>query len=222
LDHNDRTTGEPRDPTTAVGGWTAAPGTSGEAAVTARSHLGCVECHMPAVRRALVEGGPVRASRRHLWRGGHDPAMVRKALSIEFSMATGSGSEGRSVILTLTNTGAAHYVPTGTPDRHLSVTFRLLTADGRSLREQQHLLKRRVMWRPFIVDLWDNRLSRGEPRRYVFDLSDDTDAAAVEATVRYGLLEESRRQRIGYANKEPVSFEVFRKRLVLRTGSTRD
>lgn len=43
------------------------------------SELGCVECHMPAIQRPLVEGGVARMARRHLWRGGHDPEMIRKA-----------------------------------------------------------------------------------------------------------------------------------------------
>ena len=52
---------------------------TGEMSLQHISELGCVECHMPAVQRPLVEGGVARMARRHLWRGGHDPEMVRKA-----------------------------------------------------------------------------------------------------------------------------------------------
>jgi hypothetical protein len=52
---------------------------TGEMSLQDISELGCVECHMPAVQRPLVEGGVARMARRHLWRGGHDPEMVRKA-----------------------------------------------------------------------------------------------------------------------------------------------
>ncbi|MBD3609152.1 MAG: hypothetical protein HUJ30_01230, partial [Gammaproteobacteria bacterium] len=59
-------------------------GESGERKVGGIEHLGCVQCHMPLVQRPLVPGGPIRDSRRHLWRGGHDPQMVKGALSIEW------------------------------------------------------------------------------------------------------------------------------------------
>lgn len=74
------------------------------------------------------------------------------------------------------------------------------------------------MWRPFIIDLWDNRLARKESRSYTleFDGAREPDAVAVEAVVRYHLLDEARRKRIGYQNEEPISYEVFRRRLSVR------
>lgn len=59
-------------------------GITGEHLVSDSSSLGCVECHMPLLKRALVNGGEVRETRQHLWRGGHDPGMVKKALTIKF------------------------------------------------------------------------------------------------------------------------------------------
>lgn len=177
--------------------------------------LGCVDCHMPLLERPLVPGGRSRTTRRHLWRGGHDPAMVKQALTISFE---GTADEHRFQ-LAITNSGAAHYVPTGTPDRHLTVQLRVLDAQGNVLKEESHLLKRTVIWRPFIIDLWDTRLPRGERRNYNLTLSDPEQAFAVEAVVRYHLLDEKRRRRIGYQNREPIAYEVFRQRLpVTRTG----
>ena len=189
---------------------------SGELSVADIAALGCVDCHMPAVARPLVAGGPVRKARRHLWRGGHDPAMVKQALSMDF--APTAGGEGTSFTLSLANTGAAHYVPTGTPDRHLTVRLRVLDARGEVIVEENHTLRRRVMWRPFIVDLWDNRLARGETRRYAIDVPADGRAVSVEAVVRYHLLDEARRRRIGYDNPEPISYEIFRRRIELAGG----
>lgn len=119
--------------------------------------------------------------------------------------------------LTLTNTGAAHYLPTGTPDRHLTVSLRLIGQDERLLKEENHTLKRFVLWRPFIIDLRDTRLPRGKERSYSITFSSrqkDT-PQAVEAIVRYHLLDEKRRQRIGYENTEPISYKVFSRRLPL-------
>jgi len=146
--------------------------------------------------------------------GGHDPAMVRSALTASLSESLDAGG-GRVAELVLANTGAAHFLPTGTPDRHLTVRFRVLDAGGLVIREKTHTLERTVMWRPFIVDLWDTRLPRGAPRHYRLALP--SNARTVEAQVRYYLLAESRRKRIGYAPDEPIFFVVFDKRLDIRS-----
>lgn len=186
---------------------------SGETRIAAVASLGCVQCHMPLLQRALVEGGQVRQSRQHLWRGGHDPEMVKRALTVNLVEKQPHAKGKHSFLLTLTNTGAAHYLPTGTPDRHLTVQLRSLDQQGELIEEQGHTLKRRVMWRPFIVDLWDNRLPRWQPRHFQIDIADNSKAVAVEAVVRYHLMDEDRRKRIGYNNEEPIAYEVFRERL---------
>ncbi len=189
---------------------------SGEQLVIDTAALGCVECHMPLAKRPLVEGGEVRNTRQHLWRGGHDPEMVRKALTVEFVEEKQPKQEQRLFRLTLANTGAAHYVPTGTPDRLLTIHLRLLDEQGRVLDEQRHTIKRTVMWRPFIIDLWDTRLPRWQPRQYELEVPGDSGAVKVEAEIRYHLLDESRRKRIGYVNKTPINYEVFRKQILLK------
>ncbi len=57
----------------------------------------CQDCHMPG--------------RRHLWRGIHDPQMVREALTIETSAATLRAGEV-ALDVVLRNTGAGHHFPT--------------------------------------------------------------------------------------------------------------
>lgn len=187
-------------------------GTVPEMELAGVEKIDCISCHMPEVERALVPGGPVRATRRHLWRGGHDPQMVRSALRAEF-VAEPVHKGRRRYTLTLTNVGALHFLPTGTPDRHLTVRLRVLDAAGGVLKEEEHRLKRVVLWRPFIVDLWDTRLPYGLPRTYIIEFSaSDASAVTVEAVVRYHLLDEARRRRIGYENPEPIAYEVFRER----------
>ncbi len=145
--------------------------------------LGCVDCHMPAVERPLVEEGEPRLARQHLWCGGHDPEMVRKALDIYFERSPDGPGRYR---LILTNVGAAHYVPTGTPDRHFVLSVRLLDGRGKVLAEEERIIKRTVIWRPFIVDLWDNRLPLGRPRteEFVFSGSELDRVWTAEAVVR--------------------------------------
>ncbi len=192
-------------------------GKSGEISASDTRTLGCVECHMPLLRRPLVAGGVIRDTRQHLWRGGHDPEMVKKALTVVFTEKQTPG-ENRQFRLTLTNTGAAHYVPTGTPDRHLTVRLRLLDKQGEVLAEQNHSIKRTVMWRPFIVDLWDTRLPRWQPRHYDMQLPANSTAVKIEAVIRYHLLDEKRRRRIAYQNKTPINYEIFRKQIVLQAN----
>lgn len=191
-------------------------GSTGEVRVESMSGLGCVQCHMPLVRRPLVEGGEVRDTRRHLWRGGHDPAMVKSALRAGLEEVPAGSPDKRRIVFTIVNTGAAHYLPTGTPDRHLSVQLRLLDAQGKVVEEEEHLIKRTIMWRPFIVDLWDTRLPRWRPRRYELEVKRNGETVAVEVIVRYHLLAESRRKRIGYDNTQPIAYEVYRQRLALK------
>lgn len=192
-------------------------GRSGEYTVGSVRELGCVECHMPLVERPLVDGGQVRMARRHLWRGGHDPDMVASALEAKVSEIPSDSKRKRTFTLTLTNIGTRHYLPTGTPDRHLTVEWRLLDARGKPIAERSETLERLVMWRPFIVDLRDTRLPYREPRTYRFEFPTNREPrpAQLGVVVRYHLLHESRRKRIGYANETPIAYPVFDKVIAL-------
>ncbi len=189
-------------------------GKTGELTVSEIASLRCVNCHMPLVERPLVEGGKVRRVRRHLWRGGHDPEMVRKALTISV-VAEKQGQGGYTFTLILVNSGAAHYVPTGTPDRHFTVLFRALGRDGSVLSQRREILRRNFIWRPFIIDIGDTRLRPGIPRMYRFTVPKRKNPAKAVISIRYHLLDEKRRKRIGYKNKEPISYEIYRKEVSL-------
>lgn len=190
-------------------------GKSGEVKISDTTSLGCVDCHMPLVDRPLVPGDKVRPTRLHLWRGGHDPDKVKEAFTAELVEESLKDKNKRTFTFTITNVGAAHYLPTGTPDRHLTIQLRLLDEQGKIVKELKDTLRRTVMWRPFIIDLWDTRLPRWQPKTYQLDTYKKANVVAIEATVRYHLLDERRRKRIGYKNKEPISFEVYRKKILL-------
>ena len=108
----------------------------------------CQSCHMPG--------------RRHLWRGIHDPDMVREALTgrIELSPA----EDGRlRVSAQIRNSGAGHYFPTYLVPS-VKVRLEAVGADGGSRRT----LAETVITRD--VDVWlteeraDTRLAPGEAR----------------------------------------------------------
>ena len=85
----------------------------------------CQSCHMPEVTRPVAQGGPIRSGRRHLWRGGHDPEMIKRAVAVQVVADPPQPRPGESVTFTLTliNAGAGHKIPTGDPDRHFTVEF---------------------------------------------------------------------------------------------------
>jgi hypothetical protein len=66
----------------------------------ARDGVQCQDCHMP--------------DRRHLWRGIHDPEMVRSGVTVALDPASPAARRGGSIAATLrvTNSGVGHAFPT--------------------------------------------------------------------------------------------------------------
>jgi hypothetical protein len=115
----------------------------------------CQDCHMPAGR--------------HLWKGIHDPSMVRSGLSLSASMEGSEPAEGfwaqvwgtmqLSASLTATNVGAGHRLPTyTTPEIHL--IMQQLDAAGAPIEgtRQQTTIARRMKPSDLSVELYDTRL----------------------------------------------------------------
>ena len=106
----------------------------------------CQSCHMP-------DG-------RHLWKGIHDPEMVRSAVSIEAGFAL-SGDSLRAT-LTLTNTGAGHRLPTYNVPQILLI-WEQFDATGAALpgtREEGIIA--RVVTEEVDHEFFDTRLFPGE------------------------------------------------------------
>jgi len=173
--------------------------------------IDCISCHMPAVVRPAAEGMPARKGGRHLFHGGHEPERVKESLRVEHRL------EDDGLVVTLTNVGAAHYLPTGTPDRHLTLELKLLGPGEEVLKEKVHTMKRYILWRPFIVDLRDTRLPYQKPSEFRLPLirSGPSAPAAIDVTVRYHLLDEARRKKIGYNNVEPIAYPLYHERIPL-------
>lgn len=178
----------------------------------------CTGCHMPSVRRPAATGSIERAGRMHLFHGGHHPGMVRKSLEVEYKSKFDRENDKHEFRFILTNVGASHYLPTGTPDRHLTLELKLLDKKGALLKEKTYKMKRYILWRPFIVDIRDTRLPYGEPREYALDFSMDKNnpPAVLDVTVRYHLLDERRRKRIGYENREPIAYPIYEESISLK------
>ncbi|MEK6776574.1 MAG: multiheme c-type cytochrome [bacterium] len=192
-------------------------GTFAEIRETGSHKADCIGCHMPKDVKETIGVGDTGHS-LHLWKGGHDPETIRKALRFELREEESIHKNRKRYSLTLTNTGADHFLPTGTPDRHLTVTFDLLDSNKKLLTEKTFVLKRTIMWRPFIIDLWDTRLPRDEPRNFDMEFRTDSNPppAFLKIAVTYHLLDEKRRTRIGYQNKEPISYQLYERELEVR------
>jgi hypothetical protein len=168
----------------------------------------CVGCHMPE-----TDGTKGKRRKQHLFRGGHHAPTVAHALKVDYTKRVINGKH--MFQFTLTNIGASHYLPTGTPDRHLTFELRLLDSTGAVIREKINTMKRYILWRPFIIDLKDTRLPYNEPRQFAFSVPHDNNIlpATLNVTVRYHLLDEKRRKRIGYENTEPIAYEIYREKI---------
>jgi hypothetical protein len=93
----------------------------------------CQDCHMP--------------DRRHLWRGIHDPDMVRSGLTITLKTDQDRYRPGETVAatLTVTNSGVGHYFPTYVTPRVVA-RVELRDAQGRTVRGsvEEHVIAREV------------------------------------------------------------------------------
>ncbi|MBF0321869.1 MAG: hypothetical protein HQL62_02810 [Magnetococcales bacterium] len=180
----------------------------------------CVGCHLPSVTRPMATSGPLRQGGRHLFQGGHYPPQVARALKVDHRREEVDGKS--QFVFTLTNVGTDHFLPTGTPDRHLTLAFRLLDDHDAVMQEKVYKLQRTIMWRPFILDLWDNRLAARQPREFIYELPKmgaAPQAAVLDVTIRYHLLDEARRKRINYQNTVPIHYSIYHERIDLSGGT---
>ncbi len=127
----------------------------------------CQACHMP--------------ERRHLWRGVHDPDMMRAALAVDVERV--ARHDGRlKARIRLTNRGAGHYLPTYvTPRLHVEAVQ--VDDVGAELAGS---LRRYTIAREITLDLsaelFDTRLEPLETRTVDYDA--DVGAAAAGLLVR--------------------------------------
>jgi hypothetical protein len=116
----------------------------------AREGIQCQNCHMP--------------DRRHLWRGIHDPEMVKSGVSIDLTTGKPSYRPGETLqaALRIINSGVGHYFPTYLTPR-VVVRFELLGKDGQPVPDTQ---TEAVIGREVPLDLsreiFDTRLPPGE------------------------------------------------------------
>jgi hypothetical protein len=183
----------------------------------------CQSCHMPEIDRPVAEGSPIRRGRQHLWRGGHDPDMVQRAVAIQVAASPSipQAGEDLAVTLTLVNAGAGHKIPTGDPDRYFTVEFELRDRSGTPVAQQTDTMGRWIMWQPAIVELYDNRLLPLASRDYTFTtrLPKEINGLRLTARVRYHIQSERQHQmlidKFGLTANDPYHFTVYEREVPL-------
>ena len=172
---------------------------------------------MPEIDRPVATNSPIRRGRQHLWRGGHDPDMVKRAVAIQVKTDTTSPRPGDRVSFTLilVNAGAGHKIPTGDPDRFFTVEFMVIDAQGRVLEEQKSTMGRWIMWQPAILELYDNRLLPLASRDYQFTYRVPEEAKDLKVTTRvqYHIVTDKQHemltQQYGLISEDPYRFLVY-------------
>lgn len=186
----------------------------------------CQSCHMPEIDRPVALNSPIRRGRQHLWRGGHDPDMVKRAVAVQVKVDAISPKPGDRIVFTLTlvNAGAGHKIPTGDPDRHFTVEFSVEDQHGHVLDQQNSTMGRWIMWQPAIVELYDNRLLPLASREYQFDyrIPDKAGSLKVKTRVQYHILTDTQhamlRTKYGLTGNEPYRFIVYEREFPLSSG----
>jgi hypothetical protein len=189
----------------------------------------CQTCHMPEVQRPVARGGPIRQGRRHLWRGGHDPEMVRQAVAVLVEADPPAPKPGQQVTFTATllNAGAGHKIPTGDPDRHLTVEFLVQAPDGRVLMHQSSTIGRWILWQPVLLELYDNRLLPLASRayRFTYRIPDRGAGLTLKVLVRYHILTDAQHKMLqtkyGLTASDPYQFTIYERAFPLSEALVR-
>jgi Cytochrome c554 and c-prime len=105
----------------------------------AKGGQGCQSCHMSSVKGEVVDPRVKRTTETninlHQVPGGHSIQQLNKALRASLS-ASHEGGQVR-VAVNVTNRGAGHYVPTGSPLRQLILEVRADSSGGQHFREKR-------------------------------------------------------------------------------------
>lgn len=183
----------------------------------------CQSCHMPEIDRPVALNGPIRRGRQHLWKGGHDPDMIKRAVAVQVKADPPDPKPGELVTFTLTlvNAGAGHKIPTGDPDRHFTVEFAVEDRAKQVRESQQSTMGRWILWQPAIVELYDNRLMPLASREYRFSyrMPAESEGLVLRTLVQYHILTDGQhemlRTKYGLTGNDPYRFEIYRRDIPL-------
>jgi hypothetical protein len=148
---------------------TFSTGAEWAASIHAAEGRRCQTCHMPEIRRPAATGGPERLVRRHWFKGSGIPKFRDAAPPDEAlpgpGLAVKLHHEPGETFITLRNDGAGHYLPTGDPERWISLEGVFYDHDGEVVGKPWELrIGQEWTWHPTPRKISDNRVAPGERR----------------------------------------------------------
>lgn len=165
-----------------------------------KENMACQECHMGRVEGDIVDPRVKRTAgakvNLHAMAGGHSLDQLNKAVRARLTTTRGGGS--LQVSVELANTGAGHYVPTGSPMRKLTLDVAVSAHNGKSYSGNRSYLRsvagadgkeigqEHLAFFKAAKALTDTRLAPEEVRRESFSFPvPDGVSAQVKATLSY-------------------------------------
>jgi len=137
----------------------------------AQEGVQCQTCHMP--------------DRRHLWRGIHDVEMVKEAMDVTISAVAAPYTPGDQIeaVMTVTNAGAGHYLPTYVTPK-IFVRAHLLDAQDQVLPDsaQEAVIGREVTL-DLSEELYDTRIPPQASRAFTYAAVMPEDAVSLRVRV---------------------------------------
>jgi hypothetical protein len=125
-----------------------------------RKGVRCADCHMPG--------------RRHLWKGIHDPEMVKNGVTVNASL------RGATATVTVTNKGVGHYFPTYvTPQVAIRATY---SSNGKP----ELIGVKWIGWKVSLdleKELYDTRVAPGKSVEYEFHIPQNAGPGTFEIVV---------------------------------------
>ncbi|EOQ87270.1 cytochrome c554 and C-prime [Leptospira yanagawae serovar Saopaulo str. Sao Paulo = ATCC 700523] len=134
---------------------------------SSQSEKTCANCHMPEIRRSFVKPSlnrPNRNSHRHGFVGGGVPksfALYKEQVRLGYKpgiVLTNINFNEESIILTIENQFASHYVTSGDPERFYRFKLDAINQKGEIVQKEEIKIGQEWEWSPKAKKVSDNRI----------------------------------------------------------------
>lgn len=180
----------------------------------------CVSCHMPDTLRNLFPGLPKRPSHVHKFPASGIPKFFGllpaklQSLDIQETTPDTIARMADSLVYTLTikNSFAGHAVPTGDPERFITIQMTITDSIGRTIQGRNFRIGEQWKWYPEAQKIHDNNLQPLESRNYKLKQVWDRPGnyhLAIEIT-KHRMSEENAKHH-GLLGHYPLSISIFQK-----------
>ena len=186
--------------------------------------VSCQDCHMPWDVAPLAAGSAARVNASHHGFRGDKADLRQRSLTV--NMTIGHSDERLTLEVLLKNSGAGHFVPTGTPDHRVVIEAATVDASDHEIDRGERsygkmLVDEEGRAAPFFSaakQASDTRLAPEEARKETFDLSAPARATAVKLQVVFIDMAPDIARAIAYEPVREIMYEEKRA-LKVRPGS---